>query len=91
MIAYRDAIQAALLIPEAPLPIQLPACGLGKQSRTAQIFGSLHLHGEPGRGSWLRIGSAPAVLGTWGVNHRMEDVPLCLSSTLYVCLSNKNI
>ena len=25
-----------------------------------------------------------------GVNHRMEDLPLCLSSSLYIHLSNKN-
>ena len=49
----RDPIWAPVLIPAAPLPIQLPACGPG------------------------------------GVNHRMEDLPLCLSS-LYICLSNKN-
>ena len=44
---------------------------------------------ETGRGSWLRIGIASAVVLTWGVNHRMEDLPLCLSS-LYIRLSNKN-
>ena len=32
----RDPIWAPVLIPAAPLPFQLPACGLGKQSRTAQ-------------------------------------------------------
>ncbi|XP_058514243.1 GRIP1-associated protein 1 isoform X2 [Ochotona princeps] len=37
----------------APLPIQLPACGLGKQSRTAQSLGTLHPRGRAGRGSWL--------------------------------------
>ena len=60
-----------------------PACGPGKQSRTA-----LHPRGRPGRGSWLRIGIASAVALTWGVNHRMEDLPLCLSS-LYIRLSNE--
>ena len=43
-------------IPAAPLPFQLPACGLGKQWRTAQGFGNLRPCGRPGRGSWLRIG-----------------------------------
>ena len=47
-------------IPAAPLPFQLPACGLGKQSRTAQSFGNLHPRGRPGRGSWLQIGIVSA-------------------------------
>ena len=34
----------------------------------------------PGRGSWLWIGIASAIVLTWGVNHRTEDFPLCLSS-----------
>ena len=84
----RDPIWAPVLIPAAPLPFQLPACGLGKQSRTAQGFGTLHPCGRPGRGSWLQIGIVSAVALTWGVNHRMEDLPLCLSS-LYIRLSNK--
>ena len=73
--------------PAAPLPFQLPACGPGKQSRTAQSFGTLHLRGRSGRVSWLRIGIASAVALTWGVNHQMEDLPLCLSSR-YIRLSN---
>ena len=47
----QDPIWAPVLIPEAPLPIQLPACGLGKRLRTAQGFGTLHPCGRPGRGS----------------------------------------
>ena len=34
----RDPIWAPVLIPAAPLPMQLPACGLGKQSRTAHLW-----------------------------------------------------
>ena len=84
-----------VLLPAAPLPIQLPACGPGMQSRTVQGSGTLHPHGQEGagslgRGSWIRIGSAPAVAAAWGVNHGTEDLPLCLSSSLYICLSNKN-
>ena len=79
----RDPIWAPVLIPAAPLPFQLPACGLGKQLRTAQGFGTLHPRGRPGRGSWLRTGIAWVVVLTWGVNHRTEDLPLCLSS-LYI-------
>ena len=56
----RDPIWAPVLIPAAPLPFQLPACGLGRQSRTAQGFGTLHPRGRPARGSWLRIGIVSA-------------------------------
>ena len=38
----RDPTWAQVLIPAAPSPIQLPACGPGKQSMTAQSFGTLH-------------------------------------------------
>ena len=86
----RDPIWAPVLIPAAPLPFQLPACGPGKQSRTAQSFGNRHPRGRPGRGSWLRIGIASAVALTCGVNHQMEDLPLCLSS-LCIYLSNEKI
>ena len=61
-------------IPAAPLPFQLPACGPGKQSRTAQSFGTLHLR---------------AVALTWGVNQQMEDLSLLLSVNL-ICFSNKS-
>ena len=84
-----DPMWAPVLIPAAPLPFQLLACGLGMQSRTAQSFGTLHPRGRPGRGSWLQIGIVSAVALTWGVNHRTEDLPLCLSS-LYIRLSNQN-
>ena len=49
----RDPIWAPVLIPAAPLPFQLPACGPGKQQRTAQSLGTLHLCGRPERSSWL--------------------------------------
>ena len=76
-------------IAAAPRPFQLLACGPGKQSRTAQSFGTLHPRGSLSQVSWLQIGIASAVALTWGVNHRTEDLPLCLCS-LYICLSNKN-
>ena len=40
-------------------------------------------------GSWLQIGSSPTIVAALGVNHQMEDLPLCLSSSLYISLSNK--
>ena len=43
--------------------------------------------GVPGPQLW--IGKAPAVMVTWEVNHWMEDL-LCLSSTMYILLCNKN-
>ena len=82
----RDPIWASVLIPAAPLPFQLPACGPGRQSRTAQGFGTLHPRGRPGRGSWLQIG----IVSAWGANHQTEELPLCLSS-LYIRLSNEKI
>ena len=56
----RYPMWALVLIPAAPLPFQLPACGPGKQSRTAQSFGNLHPRGRPARGSWLRTGIVSA-------------------------------
>ena len=47
VVAKVLALHASVLIPAAPLPIQLPACGMGKQSRMAQSFGTLHPHGRP--------------------------------------------
>ena len=79
---------APVLIPAAPLPIQLHACGLRRQLRMAQSIGTWHPHGIPRNGSWLQIGSVPAVAATWEVNHLMEDLPLCLSS-LYIHLPSK--
>ena len=57
-------------IPAAPLPIQLPVCGLGKQLKMAQSLGILHHVGdlEEAPGSWLWISSAPAMAATWEVN-----------------------
>ena len=41
---------------------------------------------EEAPGSWPRIGSTPAVVATWGVNHQMEDLPLCLLLSVYLSL-----
>ena len=76
-----------------PLPIQLTACGLGKQSRTAQDFGTLHPRGRPRRGSWFPAldQHRTSVAVTWVVNHQTENLPLCLSSSLYIRFCNKKI
>ena len=34
--------------------------------------------------SRLWIGSAPVIAAGWGVNHWMEDLAFCLSSSLYI-------
>lgn len=37
------------------------------------------------------LGSVPAVVTTWGMNHQMEDHFLCLSFCFHkICISNKN-
>ena len=51
--SYRDPIWAPVLIPAALLPIQLPACSLGKQLRTAQSLGALDLRGSSSGLDWL--------------------------------------
>ena len=53
-----DPIWAPVLSWQPHFPSSSPTCGLGKQSRTAQGFGTLHPRGRPGRGSWLLIGIA---------------------------------
>ena len=40
-------------------------------------------------GSWFRIGSDPAATAAWAVKQRVEDLPLRLPSSLYICFSNK--
>ena len=45
---------------------------------------------EEAPGSWVWVGSSPTIAAAWGVNHRMEELPLCLSSSLYIWLCNKN-
>ena len=38
---------------------------------------------EEAQGSWLQLGSASTIAATWGVNEKMEDLPLCLSYSQY--------
>ena len=85
-----DPLWAPVLIPVASLPIQLPACGLGSSRGQPKTFRPCTRMEDPEEipGSWLRIGIASAVALTCGVNHRTQDLPLCLSS-LYISLSNK--
>ena len=39
---------------------------------------------ETWKSSWLQIDEAPAIVVTWRVNRQMEDLPLCLSFSLYI-------
>ena len=56
----------------------------------AQRLGTLHPLGRPGRGSWLGIGIASAIVLTWGVNQWTEDLTLCLSFLyIWLCTENK--
>ena len=52
----------------------------------AQVLGPCVGDLEEAPGSWLRIGTALAVVANWGVNHRMEDLS---ASPLYVTLTFK--
>ena len=86
----QDPIWAPVLIPAASLPIQLVSWESSREwpkaLGTCTCVGDL----EEEPGSWLRIGTAPAIVFIWGVNHLMEELPLCLSSSLYIWLCNKN-
>ena len=81
-----NPIMVPVLILAAPHPIQLYACGLGKQWRTAQALGSCTHVGylEEVLGSWLRIGIASAIALIWGVIHQKEDLPLSLLLSVYL-------
>ena len=39
---------------------------------------------EEALGTWLQTGEAPAIAADWGVSQQMIDLPLCLSSSLYI-------
>ena len=40
--------------------------------------------------SWLHIGSSSAITTTLGMKQWVEELPICLSSSLFICLSNKD-
>ena len=86
----RDPIWAPVLSQQPRFPSSsLPVARESSRGRP-KSFGTLHPCGTPRRGSWLWICIASAIELTWGVNHRTEELPLCLSS-LYIRLSNKKI
>ena len=70
----------------APLPIQLPDMAWEGSRRQLKALGLCTHVGdlEEVPSSWLQIGTAPVVVLTWGVNHQTKDLPLCLSSFLYI-------
>ena len=53
ILHVQDTKWELVLIPPAALPIQLPACVLGKQERMTQSLGTLHLCEGPRRNSWV--------------------------------------
>ena len=72
----QDPIYALVLIHSAPLPFQLPACGIRKQLRIAlgpyTHMGDL----EEAPDSYLRICPSSAIEVIWGAIHCMEDLTL---------------
>lgn len=82
-------MRVPFLITAAQLPIQLPACGLGKHSKPAQSLGTLHPMAdlEKAPGSWLHIGAAPTIATAWEVNDwgmifLSVSLPFCVSDFL---------
>ena len=73
----------------APLPIQLSAMAWESSRGWSKSLGPCTHVGdqEEAPGSWLQIGSAPAIAAVWGVNQQMED--LSVSTSLHLYLSNK--
>ena len=75
--------------PGSPASHPAPCSWPGKAAEDGPTVCDLALMWEPRKkllapGSWLRISS---VAVTWGVNHWAEDLPLCLSSSLYLYLT----
>lgn len=57
-----------------PLHMHRPAYNLGKQQTMVQGLGTLHPRGKPlTPGSWLKVGSVPAMVAKWWVNHLVGD------------------
>lgn len=59
----------------APLPIQFPSYGLGKQRRMAQVLWTLcHVEDlEDSLSSWMQLSLALAIAAVWAVKPQMED------------------
>ena len=57
------------------------------QERTKALGPCTHV-GDPeeNRGSWLHFDAALAISVTWGVNHWMKDIFLCLLLSVYLTL-----
>ena len=89
----RHPIWAPVLVPAAPLPIQLSAVAWESSGRWPKSLGPCTRVGdlEEAPGSWLWIGAAPAIAAIWEVNQRTEDLSFCLSLSLSVTLPLKLI
>ena len=79
-----DLTWVLVLITAALLPIQLPAVPWESSRGWPKTSGPCMHVGDPEEapGSWLWIGTAPAIGVTWGVNLRTENIPLL--SSLYI-------
>nr|XP_051685509.1 UPF0488 protein C8orf33 homolog isoform X4 [Oryctolagus cuniculus] len=73
-------------IPASPLLIQLSGMAWESSRRWPKSFSPCtHVGDTEAPGSWLRIGTAPAIAAIaaiWGVNQQMEDFSLCLYLSL---------
>ena len=84
----RDPIWAPVLIPAAPLPFQLPACGPGKAVEDSPKLWDPAPVWETQKSLLASDRHSIGRCAHLGMNHRTEDLPLCLSS-LYIRLPNK--
>ena len=82
----QDPKWVLVLIPIATIPVQVPACGLGKQLRMAQSLGPCTRVGDPeeSSGSWIQINTTLAIAVTWAVNQWMEDLSLSPLFSVYL-------
>ena len=61
--------------------LQLPAVAWERSQGWPKALGSCPCVGDlkAGLDSWLWISLVPAIAISWGMNHQMEDLPLCRS------------
>ena len=82
----RDPIWAPLLsrqprFPSSSLPVAWESSR--GQPKALEPYSSV-AEVEEALGTWLQTGEALAIAADWGVSQQMIDLPLCLSSSLYI-------
>ena len=82
------ALAPLVLVPVAPLPVQLSAVAWEGSGGWPKCLGPCTRMGdqEEAPGSWLWIGVSPAIAAILGVNRWRENLSLCLSLSHYLCL-----